>query len=78
MLAVIVLCITHIPANGQQARQGASGSPDQWLSHQMNQPPPGAGEKDLSQDRLDDIRQLYDLARKEAEAKAAAKPADKK
>jgi hypothetical protein len=75
ILSIIGLCFAHFPAGAQQ---GGSASSDQWLSHQMNQPPPGAGGKDLSQDRLDDIRQLYEQAKKEAAAKAAQKPADKK
>jgi hypothetical protein len=75
--AIVLLCFVQTPANAQ-AQQAGRGSSDQWTSHQMNQPPPGAGDKDLSKDRLDDIRELYELARKEAEAKAAQKPADKK
>ncbi|MBI4964373.1 MAG: hypothetical protein HY913_13935 [Desulfomonile tiedjei] len=78
MLAIVFLCLALVPASAQQAQPGSRGSSDQWTSHQMNQPPPGAGDKDLSKDRLDDIRELYELARKEAEAKAAPKPADKK
>jgi hypothetical protein len=78
MLVATMLCLTYIPAEAQQAQQGSRGSSDQWLSHQMNQPPPDSGGKNLSKDRLDDIRQLYDLAKKEAAAKAAQKPADKK
>ncbi len=78
ILAGIMLCLTHIPAHAQQPQQAGRGSPDQWLSHQMNQPPPDSGAKDLSQDRVDDIRQLYEQAKKEAAAKAAQKPGDKK
>lgn len=78
MWTLVVLCFAHNPADAQQAQQAGRSSSDQWTSHQMNQPPPGAGDKDLSKDRLDDIRELYELARKEAEAKASQKPADKK
>jgi len=53
-------------------------SPGQWSSHQMNQPPPTFSDKKLSEDILDELRELYELAKREADAKAVKKPADKK
>jgi len=78
ILGIIILCFTHTPARAQQAQQASRDNSQQWQSHQMNQPPPGTSDKDLSRDRIEDVRQLYELARKEAEAKAAQKPSDKK
>ena len=49
---------------------------NQWLSHQMNQPPPADNAKySISQERVDEIVQLYQQAKKEQEAKAAANKA---
>lgn len=63
-----------------RAQQSSQDSPAQkrWLSHQMNQPAPDFGDRNLSQERLDELRELYEEARREAEAKAGKKPADKK
>ncbi len=48
---------------------------DQWVSHQMNQPPPETGEKyALSPGLIDEIKQLYLQAKKDHEAKAAHRP----
>jgi len=44
----------------------------------MNQPPPTFSDKKLSQDIIDELRELYELAKQEADAKAGKKPADKK
>ena len=78
ILGIIILCLTHTLSPAQQAQQAGRDTSQQWQSHQMNQPPPGSSDKDLSKDRLEDVRQLYELARKEAEAKAAQKPSDNK
>ncbi len=43
---------------------GDNASQLQWNSHQMNQP--AAPQYNLSQDRLDDIRRLYDQALEES------------
>ena len=54
----------------QPPQSGGSGAPNQWVSHQMNQPPPPTSERHkISQDRIDELQQLYELARKEQEAK---------
>jgi hypothetical protein len=47
---------------------------DQWVSHQMNQPPPETGDKySFSPGLIDEIKELYVQAKKEYEAKAASK-----
>jgi hypothetical protein len=84
---VTVLCLaaaffvasSSLPAAAQTAHQSGTASPDAWISHQMNQPPPGAGDRyDVSPDRLDEIRELYKQARQEQNAKQDPKPQDKK
>jgi hypothetical protein len=41
----------------------------------MNQPPPETGVKNnLSQERIEEIRQLYELAKREAEQRAKTAP----
>ena len=78
-LALITIsCLAASPAAAQVTSQAAPGSTDQWKSHQMNQPPPAADRHIISPDRLDDIRQLYQQARKELDDKADKKPQDKK
>jgi hypothetical protein len=56
----------------QPAQPDGSVSPNQWVSHQMNQPPPPpASERHkISQERIDELQQLYELAKKEQENKA--------
>jgi hypothetical protein len=47
---------------------------DQWVSHQMNQPPPETGDKyTFSPGLIDEIKELYVQAKKEYEAKAKSK-----
>ena len=74
---VLLLASAASIVQAQQSFQNVP-SPDQWLSHQMNQPPPDLSDKQLSQDRIDELRQLYDLAKQEAEAKTGKKATDKK
>ncbi len=67
--------LTPVPTpqpDQQPPPQSGPGSLNQWLSHQMNQPPPPptSDRQKVSQDRIDEIQQLYEQARKEAEAKA--------
>ena len=77
--AVVVFACCVSTAHAQAVQPPDSRSSDQWVSHQMNQPPPGAGEKfTVSQDRLDEIQQLYLQAKKELDAKADTKLKDKK
>ncbi len=77
--AAISVASSSLPAAAQTAHQSGTASPDAWISHQMNQPPPGAGDRyDVSPDRLDEIRELYMQARREQGAKQDPKPQDKK
>lgn len=73
---VLIACfvLTCSVAFGQSTSQADRPSSDQWVSHQMNQPPPSADRYKVSQDRIDEIRQLYDLAKRETEAKSDTKP----
>jgi hypothetical protein len=78
-LAVVVFACWVSTAQAQAVQPPDSRSSDQWVSHQMNQPLPGAGDKySISQDRLDEIQQLYLQAKKEMDAKADTKLKDKK
>lgn len=79
LLLTVALAANILTAEAQVTHQSGTSSPDVWVSHQMNQLPPGAGDRsDVSPDRLDDIRQLYMQARQEQEAKKDTKPQDKK
>ena len=63
------LLFTGATAHAQPATHQDRNTANQWLSHQMNQPPPGATRiSSTSQERLDEIRQLYELAKREAQA----------
>ncbi len=75
---VAVGWLVAAPLAAQVTSQAAPGSTDQWKSHQMNQPPPAADRHIISPDRLDDILQLYQQAKKELDDKADKKPQDKK
>ncbi len=78
-MAAIAVVLPSFPAAAQTAHQSGTTSPDAWISHQMNQPPPGAGDRyDVSSDRLDEIRQLYTQAKQEQDGKKDPKPQDKK
>ncbi|MDQ7782842.1 MAG: hypothetical protein RDU20_08180 [Desulfomonilaceae bacterium] len=79
-LVIAALCVmfptfTATAAHAQSATQPATS--DQWISHQMNQPPPGAARiTSTSQERLDEIRRLYELAKREAQAGSRQGSAD--
>ncbi|MEJ2716095.1 MAG: hypothetical protein P8182_02995 [Deltaproteobacteria bacterium] len=69
-LLIICLCPVNQLGHAQAPSKRQSGSPDQWASHQMNQPSPGSLKKaKLSRQRIDEIRQLYLEAKREFEAK---------
>jgi len=76
-----VLCVAFAPDRARAQTAPATNPPptdSQWLSHQMNQPPPADNPKySISRERVDEIVQLYLQAKKEAEAKAAAAKAQK-
>jgi hypothetical protein len=56
----------------EAADVGKKPSSNQWVSHQMNQPPPPSGSRNqLSDDVVEDVRQLYLQAMKEQDAKGA-------
>ena len=77
-LVVVVFACCVSTAQAQAVQPPDSRSPDRWVSHQMNQPL-GTGDKySVSQDRLDEIQQLYLQAKKELDAKAGTKLKDKK
>jgi hypothetical protein len=65
------------PATAQVTSQNPPAA-DQWLSHQMNQPPPGTDKYSISKDRLEEIRQLYLQAKQELDKKTDKKPGDSK
>lgn len=73
---IILLTLTLVTSQtifAQSRPQTSTTNPDQWRSHQMNQPVPAASEKnDLSNDRLEEIRQLYMEAQKELESRSDA------
>jgi hypothetical protein len=66
------------PVRAQVTSQNPPATTDQWVSHQMNQPPPGTDKYSISQNRLDEIRQLYLQAKQELEKKSDKKPGDTK
>jgi hypothetical protein len=78
-LIAVIFASSLASAQAPVVQPPGSRSSDQWVSHQMNQPPPGAGDKySVSPDRLDEIQQLYLQAKKELDAKADTKVKDKK
>lgn len=59
--------------------QNLSKSSEQWISHQMNQPPPETRDKYvISQEQIEEIKQLYLQAQKELDAKLGVKPSEDK
>jgi hypothetical protein len=78
IIGACAACLTT-SANAQNAGQSGKSGADQWVSHQMNQPPPDTRDKyAISQDRIDEIKQLYIQAQKELEEKQRTKPSDGK
>ncbi len=70
MTACVLMMVPGIEAaNAQSFQQKGTKPTKQFMSHQMNQPSP-APEKapDLSKERVDEIQELYELAKKELEA----------
>jgi hypothetical protein len=71
---LVVSCLTAIIAAPSGLCSETSGSPveknQQWISHQMNQPVSETDRRsNLSGDRVDEISDLYELAKREQEAK---------
>jgi hypothetical protein len=78
-LVAMIFVFSLSTAQAQAVQPSAPSSSNQWISHQMNQPPPGTGDRyHISKDRLDEIQQLYRQAQKEMDAKADTKLKDKK
>lgn len=72
-LILLAVSVAEVPVCAQSAPADARPHSNQWLSHQMNQPPPDPGKKTiLSDEIIEDIRQLYLQAKKELEQKATA------
>lgn len=70
IILLTLILVTSQTISAQSRTQTSTTNPDQWRSHQMNQPTPAASEKnDLSNDRLDEIRQLYMEAQRELESR---------
>lgn len=73
LLIMLTINTVDVPAQTQTAPADARPQSSQWLSHQMNQPPPDPGTKTiLSEEIIEEIRQLYLQAKKELEQKAAS------
>jgi hypothetical protein len=72
-IAAVALCWLPAPAEAQSNQRTGGANPDQWISHQMNQPPPTQDKNAVSQDRLDEVRDLYLQAKQEAEKKTAGR-----
>lgn len=70
VLFIIAFLLAAPIVYSQTAPQGRQDSSNQWVSHQMNQPPPDRGKKyELSEDIVEEIRQLYLRAKQEIEVK---------
>jgi len=81
LVPVVLVCMATAkdPAYSESSPQPSPATSRQWVSHQMNQPPPDPSERyRISDDMLDEIRELYALAQKELEAKKQNKPKDSK
>lgn len=70
VLLMISLSLAAPAVHSQTVPQSPQTSSNQWISHQMNQPPPDVGKKsELSEEIVEEIRQLYLRAKQEIEAK---------
>ncbi len=65
----VVILLLCTPTFAQTSQSQNATRSEQWVSHQMNQPPPSADKYSMSEDVLDDIRQLYLDAKLESEKK---------
>ena len=70
IILLALYLITSQTVIAQGLPQTTRTNPDQWRSHQMNQPAPAASENnDLSNERLEEIKQLYMEAQRELESR---------
>ncbi len=69
LLSVLLLCFTA-NAGDTKPRNDKKKPANPWVSHQMNQPKPASDRRNrVSEKRVKEIRQLYERAKKEKEAK---------
>jgi hypothetical protein len=71
-VALLFLAILIVPGSAcaQSLPKGKTDTNTQWVSHQMNQPlPVKRARYKMSQARLDDIKLLYEQAKKEIASK---------
>jgi len=70
VLVLLCLCCVPVPSFAQGDAVGRPSAPDQWASHQMNQPPADkSGRHQISEKRIDEIRDLYQQAKKDLDSK---------
>jgi hypothetical protein len=76
LIGVLIFALpgTPLSASAQTALQARGRASDQWVSHQMNQPPPDSGSKhQLSDAMIDEIRQLLQQSEKDLAGTAERK-----
>ena len=76
LIGVLIFALPSTPltASAQTALQARGGASDQWVSHQMNQPPPDSGGRyQLSDAMIDEIRQLLQQSEKDLAGMAERK-----
>jgi hypothetical protein len=78
LLSLFMICAPWMDCHAQNAQNPQQGSGDQWVSHQMNQPPPNPEKFMMSRETVDEITQLYLDAKKEKETKAPSPATTKK
>jgi hypothetical protein len=78
LMSIWLVCAPAIDCHSQNAQNPQQGAGDQWVSHQMNQPPPNPEKFMMSKETVDEIKQLYLDAKKEVETKAPAPDPRKK
>ncbi|MFZ5865755.1 MAG: hypothetical protein ACOYXY_07740 [Thermodesulfobacteriota bacterium] len=70
VLVFFGLSFAAATAIAQTDAAGRPSTPDQWASHQMNQPPPDkSGRHQISEKRIDEIKELYQQAKKDLDSK---------
>ena len=66
LLCVALSGVSPIFGWAQTTPQANRGTSSQWVSHQMNQPPPDTGNRyQLSEAMIEEIRQLFLQAQKD-------------
>jgi hypothetical protein len=67
ILSALLCAPAFVFAQAAQPGPRASNNQDQWISHQMHQPPPKADRYEMSPERLQEIRELYQKAKQDAD-----------